>query len=488
MSKTRSNGPDRPLDEVLESITDTDAERAVLSRAAMSPELCEEFAAALTPDDFLDPLHKIIARQLLVTLEKGKAGDAELLFRSCKALKGNDGETWREGNGAVYLAELSNSCGPLRSMKHYIGLVRASSVRRKLYREAKGIIESLSHPEKTAEELISESEEAIFSVAESSVDKRTEAMPVASVMATALAAIEARMGGETTVGVPSGFREVDKMTGGFHCGALTVIGARPSQGKTSLGLNIADAVALDCQRGVLFVSLEMSAAEVADRMIASRAGIRLSTVRLGHGMTSERLQDIREVSGMLAQAPLWIDDSPSRSVLDISLTARRLKRRSGLDLVIVDYLQLIQPDNPRDPRQEQVAKISRRLKAMARELGLPVIAMAQVNRDSAKDGRAPTLVDLRESGAIEQDADVVMFIHQPSHYLKGNEELPPVGQAVRAELHIAKQRNGPRGTINLNWHAGHTKFEDTQDSYAEAPARNQELDSFNQRDKEAAYS
>jgi replicative DNA helicase len=234
-------------------------------------------------------------------------------------------------------------------------------------------------------------------------------------------------------------------------------------GKTALALNIAEHVAID-ERGpgkaVLLVSLEMSALELGDRLLCSRARVNSHRLRNGQ-LNAEDSRRLIQTAADVSRAPLFIDDSPSRNMTEIAATARRLKRQKSLDLILIDYLQLIEPDNPRDPRQEQVARISRRLKGLARELNVPVLCLAQLNRqvEATRDNR-PQLSHLRESGAIEQDADVVIFVHREEFYQTNEEDRDRVkGQA---DLMVRKQRNGPTGDIKLTWLHEFTRFENWQ--------------------------
>jgi replicative DNA helicase len=284
--------------------------------------------------------------------------------------------------------------------------------------------------------------------------------------------IEARLKGEHTLGgVETGFADLDQLTGGLHNSELIVLAARPSMGKTALAMNIAEHVAMTLQAPTLFVSLEMSSVELADRLLCSVA--RVNGHRLRNGTISHEDQArLVEKAGQLSQAPLFVDDSPSRTVTEIAAAARRVRRREGrLALLVIDYLQLIEPDNSKDPRQEQVARIARRLKGLAREMDVPVLCIAQLNRqaEDSKD-HIPRLSHLRESGAIEQDADVVMFVHREEYYRRGEEQQQFEGQA---EVKVAKQRNGPVGDIELVWRKEYTRFED------KAPERLQVFDDYN---------
>jgi replicative DNA helicase len=242
----------------------------------------------------------------------------------------------------------------------------------------------------------------------------------------------------------------------LHNGELIILAARPSMGKTALAMNIGEHASIELRVPTLFVSLEMSGIELADRMLCSLA--RVNGHRLRNGtISSDDRQRLVKKANEISEAPLFVDDSPSRTVSEIAAAARRIKRREGnLGLIVIDYLQLIEPDNSRDPRQEQVAKIARRLKGMARELEVPMLCLSQLNRqaEDSKDHR-PKLSHLRESGAIEQDADVVMFVHREEYYHRGEDRAQYAGQA---EIIIAKQRNGPVGDVKLQWEADYTRF------------------------------
>jgi replicative DNA helicase len=271
--------------------------------------------------------------------------------------------------------------------------------------------------------------------------------------------------------VETGFTDFDQLTGGLHNSELIILAARPSMGKTALAMNMAEHAAIQLQTPVLFISLEMSSIELADRMLCSLAKVNGHRLRNGTISAEDRARLV-EKAAEISQAPLYVDDSPSRTVTEIAAAARRIRRREGrLGLIVIDYLQLIEPDNSKDPRQEQVARIARRLKGMARELEVPVLCLAQLNRqaEDSKDHR-PRLSHLRESGAIEQDADVVMFVHREEYYHRGDEQNEYAGQA---ELIVSKQRNGPIGDVRLVWLREFTRFQD------EVPDRLQEFDDYN---------
>jgi replicative DNA helicase len=278
--------------------------------------------------------------------------------------------------------------------------------------------------------------------------------------------------------VETGFPDLDHLLGGLHQSELTILAARPSMGKTALAMNIGEHVAIATREPVLFISLEMSSVELIDRMLCSLAQVNSHRMRAGTVRHEDR-QRLVDKAAEISAAPLYVDDSPSRTVTEIAAAARRTTKKEGkLGLVIIDYLQLIEPDNPRDPRQEQVAKIARRLKGLAREIKVPVLCLAQLNRqaEATRENHRPRLSHLRESGAIEQDADVVMFVHREEYYRSGDEQEEVAGQA---EIIVAKQRNGPVGDVKLMWQKEYTRFvSPAVRSYDELEQFNAALDEY----------
>jgi replicative DNA helicase len=302
--------------------------------------------------------------------------------------------------------------------------------------------------------MLSKAEERVFSILENRGTGHVT--PIAEVLQHSLDRIDSRMEHESAFGgVETGFIDFDQMTGGLQKSELIILAARPSMGKTALAMNMAEHAALN---GVttLFVSLEMAAIELGDRLLCSLARVNGNRLRNGT-ITHEERRKLINAAAKISQAPLFIDDSPSRTMTEISANARRLKRSHNLGLIVIDYLQLIDPDNPRDPRQEQVSKISRRLKGLARELEVPVLCLAQLNRQvESSHSNKPQLSHLRESGAIEQDADVVMFVHRDEYYQTNEEDRERV--RGEADLLVRKQRNGPTGDVKLTWVHEFTRF------------------------------
>jgi replicative DNA helicase len=253
-------------------------------------------------------------------------------------------------------------------------------------------------------------------------------------------------------GVASGFIDLDQLTAGFQNSELIILAARPSVGKTAMALNIVRHVIVEEQMPVLFVSLEQTRIELAERLLAAQARVDSHKLRKGH-LSGDDIGKLHGAGDVLRNAQLYIDDSPSQGMLRIMANARRLKIRNGIRLVVIDYLQLIDPENRRDPRQEQVAQISRRLKHLARELEIPVMALAQVNRSSEdRTDHRPRLADLRESGSIEQDADTCLMLHRPGRF-DGSQEDNII------EVIVAKQRNGPTGEVTLAYLKQYMRFE-----------------------------
>ncbi len=427
---------------------DLEAEMGVLGSILLMPEVCDEIAS-LRGDDFYDDANRKIYEHLRSMHDAGEKIDITLLVSRLRTA----GEYDKIG-GAAYLARLSGAVPNAAHAIYYAGIVTEKSVFRKLIESGTEILRDAYDQSSSAKELCAQAEQKVFAI----MDGRTSqsVSSISDVLHQAMDRMEARMRDDyVDGGAETGLTDFDTMTGGMHNGELLILAARPSMGKTALAMNIAEHVAIQQKAPVLFVSLEMSGIELADRMLCSLA--RVNGHRLRNGTLSSDDRDrLVSTANEISQAPLFVDDSPSRTVSEIAAAARRIKRREGLGLIVVDYLQLIEPDNSRDPRQEQVAKIARRLKAIARELEVPLLCLSQLNRqaEDSKDHR-PRLSHLRESGAIEQDADVVMFVHREEYYHRGEERAQYAGQA---EVIVAKQRNGPIGDVQLTWEADFTRF------------------------------
>jgi replicative DNA helicase len=398
-----------------------EAERAVIGSLLLLPEACDEVALVVRPEDFYDGAHRSIFTHMLALHEGGRQIDPTLLSQLLR-----DAGQYESMGGAAFLLELSQEVATAAHAEHYARIVRDKAVLRSLIHASTDIIQEAYETGVNAREMLARAEERVFRILDSKGD--TQVRPIRDVLHESLARIDARMQhAHTYGGLETGFIDFDELTGGLHDSELVILAARPSMGKTALALNMAEHISIDEHgpgKAVLLVSLEMSALELGDRLLCSRA--RVNSHRLRNGQ---------------------LNAEESRRLIQTAAD--------------VDYLQLIEPDNPRDPRQEQVARISRRLKGLARELSVPVLCLAQLNRqvEASRESR-PQLSHLRESGAIEQDADVVAFVHREEFYQNNEEDRERLkGQA---DLLIRKQRNGPIGDIKLTWLHEFTRFENFQ--------------------------
>jgi len=451
-----------------------DAERAVLASLLLDPRMCDEVMLIVRPEDFYLEAHQKLFAHMLALHEAGQALDTTVLVDRLK--KAGDYEAV---GGAPYLGRIVESVAVPAHAVYYARIVRDKATLRQLIHATATIMRDAYEEAEEPERLLSRAEEQVFAIR----DRRSndQIFPMHDVLVEAFAQIDRRLTEGSPGGLPTGFRDLDDLTGGLHESELIILAARPSMGKTALATNIAEHVTLDRGVACLFVSLEMARRELAQRMLCSLGKIDGKKFRSGFISSADR-DKLVSASNRLAQAPLYIDDTPSRTVSEIAACARRLRRKVGLGLVIIDYLQLIEPDNPQDPRQEQVARVTRRLKAMARELQIPVLCLAQLNRqvEQGREGHRPRLSHLRESGAIEQDADVVMFVHREEYYCHSREEAEEKGVAGIAEIIVAKQRNGPTGEVKLAWLQKYTRFENLRQHY-------EEFESFSEDDGETRF-
>ncbi len=428
-----------------------EAERGVIGSVLLDPDMCDEVVLLLRPDDFYSQANQTLYSQIVAMHDEGSRIDTMLLIERLKQAGDLDAV-----GGAAYLAEVVQSVPVAAHATYYAKIVRDKAMLRSLIHASTEILRDAWDPTLESKELLARAEEKVFAIHDR--QSADQVSPMHDVLLQAFEQIDARLKEGHATGVPTGFTDLDNLTGGLHDSELVILAARPSMGKTALATNIADFATVESGIGTLFVSLEMSRLELAQRMLCGRGRIDGSKFRSGF-LSHEDREKLLEAAAGLSNAALFVDDTPNRTVTEIAAAARRLKRRSNLGLVVIDYLQLIEPDNPRDPRQEQVARIARRLKGLARELSIPVLCLAQLNRqaETTKDNR-PRLSHLRESGAIEQDADVVMFVHREEYY-HSREEAADRDLIGKAEIICAKQRNGPTGEVKLTWQQEYTRFE-----------------------------
>jgi replicative DNA helicase len=430
-----------------------EAEKGVLGSLLLDPDMCDEVALIVRAEDFYAEANQKLFDHVLAMHQDGGKIDHVLLSERLK----REGD-WEAIGGAAYLGEVAGSVPYAANAVYYAKIVRDKATLRSLIHASTEILRDAYDESVAPQAILSQSEQRIFSVSDArSTHKVTNAHDL---MIEALDRIDARLDGSEGVAVQTGLIDLDRRTGGLHDSELIILAARPSVGKTSLALNIAEYVTIEGGVPMLFVSLEMARQEVANRMLCSQGRVDGSRFRGGFLSAQDR-QQLAEASTKLAPAPFFIDDTANQTVTEVAACARRLKRneKEQLGLVVIDYLQLIQPDDPKDSRQEQVAKMARRLKILARELKLPILCLSQLNRqvESSKDHR-PRLSQLRESGAIEQDADVVIFIHREEMYLKTEDARFDEVRGV-AELITAKQRSGPTGTDKVAWLDKYMRFE-----------------------------
>ena len=376
--------PARVSSEILDRLPpqNLEAEKGVLGSLLLDPNLCDDVALVLRPDDFYADANQKLYGHLLAMHDEGGRIDTTLLLERLK----QSGDLEAVG-GTAYLAEVVHSVPYAANAVYYAEIVRDKATLRALIHASTEILRDAYEPTIEPREMVSRAEEQIFAVHDQrSNDQITS---IQDLLVEAFDRIDARLEHGEGVGVPTGFQDLDNLTGGLHDSEFVVLAARPSMGKTALATNIAEYVAIEANVPTLFVSLEMARLELAQRMLCSQGRIDANKFRSGY-LSGEDRKKLVEASAKLGKAPMYIDDTPSRTCTEIAACARRLKRKQNLGLVVIDYLQLIQPDDPRDPRQEQVAKMARRLKALARELKIPGAVPGAVEpADGAGQGRPP---------------------------------------------------------------------------------------------------
>jgi len=403
---------------------------------------------ALVPEDFYREQHRVIFAVMRELYDEGEPIDSLTVTERLRM-----GGRLEEAGGDAGVAALAGSVPAAGNLRHYAQIVKENALMRRLLTTAHGIQASVLGHEAAPRELVERAERAMLEVAHD--DRRQDFRRIDDILNVELDKLH-RLSLEHTslTGVPSGFDDLDNLTGGFQPGNLVVIAARPSMGKSCLVTNIAENAALGHAHPVALFSMEMSEAELAMRFIASQA--RVKGEDLSKGRAEKRWPKIVEATSRLASAPIYVDDSSDLGILELRAKARRLHAQAdgGLGVIIVDYLQLMRTDLRTENRAEQVGALSRGLKILARELNVPVLALSQLNRGvEARTDKRPLLSDLRESGAIEQDSDLVIFIYRDEYYNKEESEHPG-----EAELLITKHRNGPLGTVRLVFQSEYPRF------------------------------
>ena len=427
-----------------------EAEQSVLGAILIDNSAMNKVLEILGANDFYRENHRLIFSSMIELYEKNHPIDLVTITDHLR----NKGELEMVG-GATYLASLVNTIPTSANVRHYSKIVHEKALLRNLIEASTEIVSLGYEGTREVENLLDYAEQRIFSLSERKI--RPSFFHIREIIKDSFETIESLYEKkEMVTGVPSGFIDVDDKTSGFQPGDLIIVAGRPSMGKTSFCLCVAQHMGIEFREPVAIFSLEMSKMQLVIRMLCSEARVDAHKLRSGFIGKADWAK-LTTAAGRLAEAPIFIDDTPAISVLEMRAKARRLKAEHGLKMVIVDYLQLMRGRGGADTREQEISDISRSLKALAKEIDVPVIALSQLNRGvEQRRPPKPLLADLRESGAIEQDADVIIFIYREELYHKTEEN------AGRAEVIIGKQRNGPVGTVNLAFIDKYTRFENLE--------------------------
>jgi replicative DNA helicase len=444
-----------------------DAEQAVLGAMLLDQDAALKAAELLVDDAFYKEAHRRLFRAMVAVVEKNDVLDPVVLRDELE----RRGDLEAAG-GIDYISLLLDVVPTAANVEFHARIVKDKALLRRLIDVGTGIVQASYEGKEEVSELLDLAEHRIFEV---SFQRGTQdIVRIKELMWDAMERIEARhRGDESVLGVPSGFQDLDHMTNGFQRSDLVIVAARPSMGKTSFSLDVAANAAIDHQVPVAIFSLEMSREQLVERLLASESFVDLQRLRTG-SLRDEDFPRLSGAAGRLGSAKIWIDDTPAIPLLELRSKARRLKAEHDVGLIVVDYMQLMQgPANP-ESRQAEISFISRSLKALARELRIPVMALSQLSRAPEQRGgdRRPMLSDLRDSGAIEQDADVVLFLYRPEMYAGHLADKDLEGKEGMAELIVAKHRNGPTGSVTLAFNKTCTRF----DNYS--PRDQEPIDAF----------
>ncbi|HZG11196.1 MAG: replicative DNA helicase [Kurthia gibsonii] len=436
-----------------------EAEQSVLGAIFLEPQALITASETLLADDFYQAAHRLIFETMLRLSDLGKAIDVVTVTEELSSRNQLD-----DVGGISYMTELANAVPTAANIAYYSEIVAQKSLLRKLIRTATKIVEDSFTREDEVAELLAEAEKQIMEVANRS--NSGDFKHVKDVLVQTYENVEKLQNrkGDIT-GIPTGFRDLDRLTAGFQRGDLIIVAARPSVGKTAFALNVAQAVGTQTTENVAIFSLEMGADQLVMRMLCAEGNIDAQVLRTG-ALTTEDWRKLTMAMGSLSHAGIYIDDAAGVRVNEIRAKCRRLKQESGLGMILIDYLQLIQGSGSSGQnRQQEVSEISRSLKALARELEVPVIALSQLSRGvEQRQDKRPMMSDLRESGSIEQDADIVAFLYREDYYDKETEDANTI------EIIVAKQRNGPTDTVKLAFKKEFNKFVSVDWSQESPPA------------------
>ncbi|RLQ89677.1 replicative DNA helicase [Planomicrobium sp. Y74] len=437
------------MNEIMDRVPphNQEAEQSVLGAIFLEPQSLISVAEIVMPEDFYRIAHQKIFQTMINLSDRGKAIDVVTVTEELSAKK-----ELEDVGGLSYLTEIANAVPTAANVGHYAHIVEEKALLRRLIRVATSIVEDGFTREDEVEALLAEAEKKMMEV--SSRKNAGDFIHIKDVLVKTYDNIEllhTRKGDVT--GIPTGFRDLDKVTAGFQRNDLIIVAARPSVGKTAFALNVAQNVATKTDENVAIFSLEMGAEQLVMRMLCAEGNIDAQVLRTG-ALQNEDWRKLTMAMGSLSNAGIFIDDTPGIRVNDIRAKCRRLKQEYGLGMIMIDYLQLIQgPGKSGENRQQEVSDISRSLKGLARELEVPVIALSQLSRGvEQRQDKRPMMSDLRESGSIEQDADIVSFLYREDYYDKETEDQNMI------EIIIAKQRNGPTGTVKLAFVKEYNKF------------------------------
>jgi replicative DNA helicase len=434
-----------------------DAEQAVLGGLMLAERAWDQIADRLREEDFYRHDHRLIFRAIGQLTEQNKPCDAVTLGEWFET----QGHAEQVG-GTAYIIELASTTPSAANITAYADIVREKSILRQLIEVGTKIANDGFQPEgRASREILELAEQQVFHIAEAGSRGRQGFVAMRSAVKDAFEQLRERFDNKGAItGLPTGFIDFDEMTAGLQPSDLIILAARPSMGKTALAVNMAEYAALRTKKPVAIFSMEMSASQLAFRLISSLGRVHQQRLRTGQ-LEDEDWSRVSSAIAMLAEAKIFIDDTPALSPTELRSRARRLAREHGLGLIVVDYLQLMQVPGNKENRTAEISEISRGLKALAKELNVPVIALSQLNRSlEQRADKRPMMSDLRESGAIEQDADVIVFIYRDEYYNKDSQDKG------LAEIIIGKQRNGPTGALKLAFHGQYTRFDNyTAESY-----------------------
>jgi replicative DNA helicase len=425
-----------------------EAEASLLGCLTLDPDLIGEVSHLIDERCFTLPAHAVIYRELVELFDAGKDIDSIVLGDVLTRKK-----DFSEEDASDFITKIMDTVVSAANHQSYLNIVREKFVLRSLIEVNNQILENCYSDYGDVDELLDRSEHLIFDLA--SKRKVSDSYELGDLLKESLLRIESREGGGLLTGLPSGFADLDELTCGFQNSELIILAARPSMGKTTLALNIAEHVGLLHKKGVLIFSLEMAASQLTQNMLCSHARVNSHKLRRNY-LANEEFTKLSLAAGALSEAKIYIDDQPGMNIRDIKAKARRMKVKHNIDMVIVDYLQLIESSGvaAREGRVQAVSDISRSLKSLARELKIPVVALAQLSRAvEQRDGNKPRMSDLRESGSIEQDADVVILLYREDYYDRNTENQGVV------DLILSKQRNGPTGDVKLKFRKEFMRFE-----------------------------